>query len=196
MGRELVQRRRLQRRRYELVDDGIRTSEHTLLGGTTQVIDYEVMFGDRVELRRSSEIAFWLSLGAIGAAILFAIGHLLGAEDIEWYVAPLVALAAIPFGAWFLISRGDLIWFHEGQLSLWFVRDQPSVEAVDAFLEEARSRARDRLRERVLPLLHTNNEYEDREHAQGLRDKGIISDREYVEYMRERNIRAPEDKPN
>jgi hypothetical protein len=196
MGRELVQRRKLQRRRYELVDDGIRAGEHTLLGGTTQVIPYDVMFGECVELRRSSQNAFWLALGAIGAAILFAIGHLLGTEDIEWYVAPLVALAAIPFGAYFLASRADLIWFHEGDLSLWVVRDQPSVHDVDAFLEEARARARARLRERLLPLLHTGNEYDDRQHAQDLRDKGVISGREYLDYLRERDKRAPEDNPN
>lgn len=195
MGRELVQRRKLQRRRYELVDDGIRTSEHTLLGGKTQVIPYDVMFGDRVELRRSSQEAFWLALGALGAALLFAIGHLLGTEDIAWYVAPLVALLAIPFGTWFWISHGDLIWFRDGDLSFWLVRDQPSIHDVDGFLEEARSRARDRMRERLLPLVHTKDEYEDRAHAHSLRDKGIISDREYLEYMRGGSTN-PEDKPN
>jgi hypothetical protein len=195
MGRELVQRRKLQRRRYELVDDGIRASEHTLLGGKTQVIPYEVMFGDRMELRRSSENAFWLALGALGAAILFAIGHVLDAEDIEWWVAPVVAFAAVPFATWFLLSRGDLIWFRNGDTSLLIVSDQPSVEEVDGFLEEARSRARDHMRERLLPLLHTSDVYEDRGHAQELRDKGIISDREYFDYLRERDKDVPEE-PN
>jgi hypothetical protein len=195
MGRELVQRRKLQRRRYELVDDGIRASEHTLLGGMTQTIPYDVMFGDRMEIRRSSENAFWLALAALGAAILFAIGHLLNAEDIEWWIAPMVALAAVPFAMWFLLSRGDLIWFRNGDTSLLIVSNRPSVEEVDGFLEEARSQARDHMRERLLPLLHTSDVYDDRGHAQELRDKGIISDREYFDFLREADKDGPEE-PN
>jgi hypothetical protein len=189
MATELVQRRRFQRRRYVLLDDGIRTSESTIISGKTYVVPYDVMFADRMDIRAASQEAFWLALAALGAAILCAFGYLFGAEDIEWYVAPLAALAAIPFGAYFWISRGDLVWFNDGSSSFWVVRDQPSVEVVEAFLDEARSRARDRLRSRLLPLVRTPNEYADREHASALRDKGIISEAEFDEYLRDRTRR-------
>ena len=72
------------------------------------------------------------------------------------------------------------IWLKDGVSSFWVVRDQPSVEAVDAFLEEAKSRARETLRARLLPLIHTKDDYADRDHYRALgrhRDSSCYSRR-------------------
>jgi hypothetical protein len=189
MATELVQRRKFQRRHYVLLDEGIRTSESTIMAGKTCVVPYDVMFTNRTDIRAASQEAFWLALAAIASAIACAIAYAVGAKDIEWFVAPVLALVAIPFGAYFWISRGDLIWFNDGSSSFWVVRDQPSIEAVEAFLDEARDRARARMRNRLLPLVRTQDEYADREHALMLRDKGIITEVEYDDYLRDRTRR-------
>ena len=193
MGTELAQKRRLQHRRYTLTDEGIRVSERSALGGRTYVVSYDVLFGERIEIHAVSKEAFWLCLAAIGLAIAFAIGAATGAKDVHWIMGPLAALIAIPFGIWFKISRGDLSWFKEGSSSFWLVRDQPSLEAVDGFLEEAKMKAREKVRAHLLPLLRSNNEYADREHAMLLRDKGIITEREYEDYVR---VRQRDDQVN
>src|SRR5690349_17896340 len=97
MGTELAQRRKFQQRRYVLTDEGIRLSESTILAGKTRVVPYDVMFGDRVEMRASSQEAFWLGLAGFGGAVMCAIGHAAGAKDIHWAIAPVLAVLSLGF---------------------------------------------------------------------------------------------------
>ena len=182
MGWELHQRWKFRRRTLSLTLEGVRVSSDSWLSGKTEVVPYEVIYGKCTEIKSSTQEAFYLAVASFLGGIALAVGSFFNPE-VPLFTAPLCALLAIPFFIYFQRSRGELIWYMDGHTSFWVVRDQPSVEAVERFLDEIRKRARERVRSRLLPLVHSKDEYADREHAFLLREKGIITEAECAEFV-------------
>ncbi len=179
MSVELLQRHGLLRRTYTLADDGIRVSERSLTSGRTVTVPYEVMFADRQEVFVASKRAL---IAAVAMAVLAVVCAFLGdAEPDAWLFWAIFAALA---GAYYWASRRDQVGFVDPKAKLFFLRDKPSHAALEEFVAEARARARDKIRGRILPLRPTGDEKADRERASWLRETGIITDEEHAAFTR------------
>lgn len=178
MPTELVQRRGLLRRTYSLTEHGIRVSERSPTSGRTLTVPYAVMYGDRQEQMSASKPALLMTVVLSVLAVLVSFGP--DAEKFAWLFWGVFALIA---GAYYWASRRDQVGYVDGKAAIFFFCNIPSTDAVEAFIDEARGRARERLRELVLPLRRSGDPDFDRQRALMMRDKGIISDDEYAEFM-------------
>jgi hypothetical protein len=188
MDPRLVQRRLLRERTYELRLEQIRVSDRTPLATQVYDVPYEVLFGHRIEHVTTSRQA----LAVLGASafftatslIAFVLEYKIPERQSQALIGVLVfAVAFLVCSAFWLLSRRHQIQFINGQLSLYIRKDQPSVGVVDGFIEQARTRARDRMRTRLLPLRRSGDVRRDRRYAYMLRDKGIITAEECAEFL-------------
>lgn len=174
---ELVQRRGLLKRTYSLEKAGIRVSERSPSFGRTLTVPYDIVYGERIELMTASKTAFW---AAIVMAILSIL--VLFRRDAETYAWLFWAIFAAVAALYYWASRREQVGFVDGDSVLLFLRDKPSAAAVEEFVVEVRKRARELVRERVLPLTASNNPRADLERAAWLHDKAIITVDEFVEF--------------
>ena len=188
---DLVQQRGSKQRTFQLLAECIRVIDREPFGGTSYDVPYEVMFGQRIEHRMSDAASLIASAGAAVVGILGALMLAFPGESLD--LAGLVLAMAlgglgfvtsIAMALHWRASRRELIEYRDSKSCLWIRRDRPSVEAVDAFVAEARRGARDRVRSRLLPLGRSDNERKDRAYAYLLCDKGIISAEECAEYVK------------
>jgi hypothetical protein len=184
----LVQHRLFRERTYELRLEQIRVSDRTPLSTQVYDVPYEVLFGHRIEHVTTSRQA----LTVVGASAFFTTTSLIA--FVAEYKIPekqsqaligvfVFAFALLVCSAFWLFSRRRQTQFVNGQLSLYIRSDQPSVEVVEAFIEQARARARERMRTRLLPLRPSGNLRRDRRYAYMLRDKGIITADECADFL-------------
>lgn len=179
---ELEQGSGLVRRSFTLVAEGIRTRESSLSGGKTVTIPYEVIFGDSFEVWTASRRALIAAVVMAGLSIVTMV-----VADTDRFAWLFWGVAACLAGGYYLFTRHDQFGFTDGSNRILFFRDRPSGAAIEAFLEEVQKRARARVRDKVWPLRSSGDARTDRDRAQVLRDKGIISAQEYAELERELN---------
>ena len=191
----LVQRRLLRKRTVVLEKDCIRVIDRTLMETVRYEVAYEVLFGDRIDLRSSAiwALATWAFTGF--AVLVGAWSYLTDSEkDMDVGLLAMFAVVSILSGAYFWATRRrPVIGFVDSKNQLYLQQDLPSTEAVDELLDEARRRARARLRAKLLPLAYTDDEAANRDFALYLRDKGIISAEEYSDYVSRRE--PPPERP-
>jgi hypothetical protein len=188
METRLVQTQLFRERTYELRLEQIRVVDRTPLASQAYDVRYDVLFGNRIDHVTTSRQALVL----VGASAFFTILSLIALiadfkipEKRSEAIIGLVTfgLACALCSIYWLFSRRQQIQFINGELSLYIRRDHPSVEAVDAFIEQARARARERMRSRLLPLQHSGDPRRDRRYAYMLRDKDIITAEECTEFL-------------
>ena len=184
----LVQHQPFRERTYELRSEQIRVVDRTPLASQVYNVPYEVLFGHRIEHVTTSRQA----LALVGASTFFTISMLIALlsefkipERLSDALIGLVAfgVATLACGIGWLFSRRYQIQFVNGALSLYIRRNRPSAAAVDAFIEQARDRARERMRSRILPLIPSGDPRRDRRYAYMLRDKSIITADECAEFL-------------
>ena len=190
MATTLVQTALFKQRTFELQPDCIRLVDRNLLGGRSYDVPYEVMFGQKIEHRTSAAASLVMAATSAVVAIFFGVFAITDPPDnktsplVMALVAAACVLLSLGFAVHWRLSRRELLQYFDTDSTLWIRRDRPNVEVVEAFLEEARKRARERVRSRVLPLPRTDNERKDRAYALLLRDKGIISADECAAFVK------------
>jgi hypothetical protein len=183
---ELVQRCGVVRRRFALVAEGIRVTEASLTSGRTVVVPYEVVYGETFERWSSSIRAL---LATIVMAVLAVVAVFVSdAERFAWLFWSIGAALA---GAYYWATRREEVGYYDNGARIVFFRDRPSAEAFDAYLDEIHRRARERVRNRLLPLRPSGDARVDRERADKLLEKDIISEQERTEFLRDSSATAP-----
>ncbi|HTJ41281.1 MAG TPA: hypothetical protein VL463_04270 [Kofleriaceae bacterium] len=185
----LSQRKGLQTRTYELELDKIRVSQRSPFKSISIVVPAEVVLGDRVTVTESSWPRFALAVFCTICAVSWP--FMPDAEVGAKIAGPFLAAAA---WAWWWSGRVQQTGFTRAGMRLNFLGDEHDP-ALAQFLAEVRADLRARIRRRILPLEPTGDAERDREAADWLRSKDLITEeeREELERALARRVVRPEE---
>ena len=167
----------LNKRSYTLTDDGVLFEAKSALTHRSFKVPYPFIPNDTYVVSVYSKLAFWFftalfTLGCISVLLM------LGGVKMDKYTPYVYFVFSLPFGIRFLISRITFVGLRCGAQVLPFYKDNPTKEALDAFIRQLQERKRNYI-EKLLADVPGHSVGSELQKLVSLKENGSITEEEF-----------------